>query len=48
MFSIILLPLLLFNTSFDLYTRTQFILGVKTVTPCCEYVVVACLTGSDT
>lgn len=46
MFSIILLPLLLFNTSFDLYKRTQFIVGVKIVTTCCEYLVAACMTGN--
>lgn len=45
LFSIMLLPLLLFNTSFDLYKRTQFILVVKIITTCCEYLVVACLTG---
>lgn len=46
MFSIFLLPLLLFNTTFDLYKRTKFIVNIKMITTTTEYFIVASVARS--
>ena len=47
MFSILLLPLLLFNTTFDLYKRTKLIVNLKMFTTTMEYFVVASVASSQ-
>ena len=44
--SILLLPLLIFNTSFDMYKRSLFIVYVKLITTTAEYWVDASIAGS--
>lgn len=46
MFSIFLLPLLLFNTTFDLYKRTKVIVNLKIFTTTMEYFVVASVASN--
>ena len=43
--SIVLLPVLIFNTTFDLYKRTIVILIIKLVTISVEYLIVVMAAG---
>ena len=43
--SLVLLPMLVFNTNFDLYKRTVVIVSVKIVSVLIEYLIVAVLSG---
>ena len=43
--SLVLLPMLVFNTNFDLYERTVVIVSVKIVSVLIEYLIVAVLSG---
>ena len=47
MFSIFLLPMLLFNTTFDLYKRTKLIVSLKIFTTTMEYFVVASVASNE-
>ena len=43
--SVVLLPLLIFNTSFDMYKRSLFIVYVKMFTTTIEYWIDASIAG---